>query len=78
MNRSGQPDALECHTIEGSEVLRDKHGNRIGEIRTSGAKQILRGKYGNRLGEYDARTNRTVNKYGNLVGSGNLLATLLK
>ena len=28
--------------MEGSEVLRDKHGNRIGEIQTSGAKQILR------------------------------------
>ena len=64
--------------MEGSEVLRDKYGNRIGEIQTSGAKQILRDKYGNRLGEYDANTNRTRDKYGNPVGSGNLLTTLLK
>jgi hypothetical protein len=64
--------------MEGSEVLRDKYGNRIGEIQTSGAKQILRDKHGNRLGEYDANTNRTRDKYGNPVGSGNLLLTLLR
>jgi hypothetical protein len=39
--------------MEGSEVLRDKHGNRIAEIQTTGSKQVLRDKYGNRLGEYD-------------------------
>ena len=51
---------------------------RIAEIQTTGSKQVLRDKYGNRLGEYDARTNRTVDKYGNPVGSGNLLPTLLR
>jgi hypothetical protein len=64
--------------LEGSEVLRDKHGNRVAEIQTTGSKQVLRDKYGNRLGEYDAHTNRTVDKYGNPVGSGNLLLTLLR
>jgi hypothetical protein len=56
--------------MEGSEVLRDKHGNRIAEIQTSGAKQVLRDKHGARVGEYDARTNRTVDKYGNPVAAG--------
>jgi hypothetical protein len=69
---------MECNTMEGCEILRDKYGNRFAEIRTTGSKQILRDKYGNRLGEYDAHTNRTVNKYGNLVGTGNLLTTLLR
>jgi hypothetical protein len=64
--------------MDGSEVLRDRYGNRIGEIQTIGSKQILRDKYGNRLGEYDPRTNRTTDKYGRLVGSGNLLVGLLK
>jgi hypothetical protein len=45
--------------MEGSEVLQDRSGNRIGEIRTLGPKQILRDKVGNRLGEYDARSNLT-------------------
>jgi hypothetical protein len=44
--------------MEGSEVLRDKYGNRIGEI-------VLRDKYGNRQSEYDAHTHRTIDKYGN-------------
>jgi len=64
--------------MEGNEVLRDRQGNRIAEIQTTGSKQVLRDKYGNRVGEYDAHTNRTTDKYGNLVGTGNLLLTLLR
>jgi hypothetical protein len=64
--------------MEGSEVLRDRFGNRIGEIQTRGSKQILRDKVSNRLGEYDARSNRTTDKCGNLVGTGNLLIRLLR
>ena len=41
-------------------------------------RHILRDKHGNRLGEYDANTNRTRDKSGSLVGSGNLLTTLLR
>ena len=59
--------------MEGVEVLRDRYGNRIAEIQTTGSKQVLRDKHGNRLGEYHANTNRTRDKYGNPVGSGNLL-----
>ena len=64
--------------MEGSEVLRDRYGNRIGEIQTVGSKQILRDRSGNRLGEYDARNNRTADQYGRFVGSGNLLVSLLR
>jgi hypothetical protein len=64
--------------MKGSEVLQDKFGNRIAEIGTIGSKQNLRDKFGNRLGEYDARTNRTTDKHGNLVGTGNRLVRLLR
>ena len=70
------PDKLECKAMEGVEVLRDRYGNRNAEIQTTGSKQVLRDKYGSRLGEYDAHTNRTVDKYGHLVGTGNLRLTL--
>jgi hypothetical protein len=60
------------------EVLRDKIGNRIGEIETlSNGKKIIRDKIGNRLGEYDPKTNTTRDKIGNRVGGGNLLIRLL-
>ena len=60
-----------------SQVLKDDHGNRIGEIREQSGRQVLFDKIGNRLGEYDPKTNVTKNKIGNRVGQGNLLATLL-
>jgi hypothetical protein len=62
----------------GREILRDKYGNRLGEIESNGSKQTLRDTYGNRLGEYDSHNDFTRDKYTNLVGRGNLLVTLLK
>ena len=60
------------------EILRDRFGNRIGEIETVNGRQILRDKNGNRLGEYDPETRVTRDRVGNRVGTGNLLVTLLK
>lgn len=60
-----------------SQVLKDKIGNRIGEIREQSGRQVLYDKNGNRLGEYDPKSNVTRDKIGNRVGQGNLLATLL-
>jgi hypothetical protein len=40
--------------MTGREVLRDRYGNRIGEIEFNGSKRVLRDKYGDRLGEYDS------------------------
>lgn len=60
------------------EVLRDRNGNRIGEIETmSDGKQVIRDKNGNRLGEYTPRDNVTRDKNGNRVGTGNLLTRFL-
>ena len=64
--------------MTGHEVLRDRYGNRIGEIEINGSKRILRDKYGNRLGEYDSHSDWTRDKYGNPIGQGDLLAALLK
>jgi hypothetical protein len=64
--------------VTGHEVLRDRYGNRIGGIEIDGSKRILRDKAGNRLGEYDSASGWTRDKYGDPVGHGDLLATLLK
>ena len=64
--------------MTGREVLRDKYGNILGEIRIDGSKQTLWDKYFNPVGSYDAHTDWTRDKYGNPVGRGNLLTTLLK
>ena len=61
--------------MTGRQVLRDRYGVVIGEIRI---KQTLWDKHFNRLGEYDSHSNWTRDKYGNPVGRGNLLVTLLK
>jgi hypothetical protein len=64
--------------MTGKEVLRDKYGVFLGEIRIEGSKQTLCDRHFNRLGEYDAHTDWTRDKYGNPVGRGNMLVTLLK
>jgi hypothetical protein len=56
--------------MTGTEVLRDKYGTRIGEVRIDGSKQVLRDKYGNLLGSYDSHDDLTRDKYGNFVAQG--------
>ena len=36
-----------------NQVLRDKHGNKIGVIEDHGSKQVIRDAHGNKLGEFD-------------------------
>lgn len=59
-----------------TQVLKDRYGNRLGEIRDEGNKQTIYDKYGSRLGYFDGRY--TYDKYGSKIGEGNMLATLLK
>ncbi len=59
-----------------TQILKDRYGIKIGEIRDEGSRQAIYDKYGIRLGYYDGRY--TYDKYGRRVGEGNLLATLLK
>lgn len=60
-----------------TQVLKNKQGNCIGEIREQSRWFVPHDKCGNRLGEYDPKANVTKNKQGNQVGTGNLLTTLL-
>ena len=60
-----------------TQVLKDKLGNKIGEIRDSGTIQTIHDKLGNKLGEYRTKPNTTHDKLGNKIGSGNLLTTFL-
>ena len=59
--------------MKGVDVLRDRYGNRIGEIQIDGSKQVLVDRYFARLGSYDSHDNLTRDKYGNVVGRGNVL-----
>ena len=59
-----------------TQVLKDRYGSKIGEIRDEGNRQTIYDKYGSRLGYYDGRY--TYDKYGSKIGEGNMLTTLLK
>ena len=60
-------------------VLRDRNGNRIGSReQRSNADVIGRDRHGNRVGTYDAARDRTLDRNGNLVGYGDLLAILIE
>lgn len=58
--------------------LRDSTGRLLGKIKTlSNGKQELRDHTGRLKGTYDPKSNETRDNTGHLVGTGNLLATLL-
>ena len=59
-----------------NQVLRDRLGNRIGEIKEEGSRLVIRDRIGNLLGYFDGKYTR--DRIGNIVGIGNLLTTLLK
>jgi hypothetical protein len=60
-----------------AQVLKDRNGNKIGEIKQEGDKLIIVDKNGNKKGSYDPNSNTTRDRNGNKIGTGNLLATLL-
>lgn len=57
------------------QVLKDRVGRKIGEIRTNGSRQEIYDKAGRKLGYFDGKY--TYDRGGRKVGEGNLLATLL-
>lgn len=58
-----------------TEILKDKHGRRIGVIEDHAGKKVLKGPNGTRLGEFDGKY--TKNSNGVSIGEGNLLAAFL-
>jgi len=60
------------------QILRDKQNRMIGIIETdSNDIQTLRDKTNKKLATYDPKTNKTRDIYGHLIGTGNLMMTLL-
>lgn len=59
------------------EILRNSIGYPIGKIATRGNMQRIYDMNSKYLGYYDVRQNKTYNSLGALIGTGNLLASLL-
>lgn len=60
------------------EILRDRHGNRLGEREEhADGKVTMRDAHGNRVGTFCPRENVTRDRHGNRVGQGDLLNRLL-
>lgn len=60
-----------------TQVLKDKTGRKLGEIREQSGRSVLFDHTGRKLGEYDPKTDTTKDASGRRVGEGNLLASLL-
>ena len=62
----------------GDQILKDRHGQPRGKIKTlSNGRLEIVDRQGTPVGTYDPKTNKTLDKHGSPIGSGNLLTTLL-
>ena len=59
------------------QILKDKNNTVIGKIRTVGGVMKIYNKHNTFLGSYDPKSNKTKNKNQTVIGTGNLLTTLL-
>lgn len=59
------------------QVLRDSSGKLLGKIKDKGSILELRGANGELIGRYYIKDNKTRDAYGRLIGSGNLLSSLI-
>jgi hypothetical protein len=60
-----------------TEVLRDRYGRKIGEVRHNGSVSTIHDQTGKKLGEYRSSSNTTHDHTGRKIGMGNLLTALL-
>ena len=60
-----------------TQELRDRTGWLMGTLYINSDSQELRDRHGTYVGKYDQGANETRDRTGRLVGSGNLLMTLL-
>lgn len=58
-------------------ILKDRFGYKIGEIKDKGDILILNDRHGRKMGEFRKSANATFDRNGYRIGQGNLLATLL-
>lgn len=59
------------------QILKDSRGSIIGRIQSQGGKFVLKDARGSIKGYYEPNSNKTKNAQGSIVGTGNLLTTLL-
>jgi len=57
------------------QVLKDRMGRKLGEIRSEGTHEVIFDRMGRKLGYYDGKY--TYDRMGRKVGQGNLLTSLL-
>ncbi len=57
------------------QVLKDRAGRKLGEIRDEGNRQVIYDKSGRKLGYFDGKN--TFDRAGRKIGQGNLLTTLI-
>ena len=57
-----------------NQVLKDRLGRKIGEIKSEGNKDVIYDKLGRKLGYFDGRY--TYDRLGRKIGEGNLLTSL--
>ncbi len=61
-----------------AEIIKDARGGIIGRIEDEpGGKKRIRDKRGKLLGRFDPKNNKTTNAQGKIIGTGNLLTSLL-
>lgn len=73
-----QPQRANLSRQELTEIIRDRYGKKLGEIRAAaGGRREARDRFGRLLGSYDPRTNETRDRYGRLITKGNTLAALI-
>lgn len=70
------PAFADCSVSE--KKLRDARGRHIGEIRGGARQMSLHDAQGRLLGVYNCQNNQTRDDRGRLVGTGNLLTSLLR
>lgn len=61
-----------------SKTFYDREGKLLGTLNSSSDRQELYSRDGTRLGHWSASSDVTYDREGRIVGSGNLLGTLLK
>ena len=60
------------------EIIKDRFGRTLGTIRpTSNARLEARDRFGRLLGTYDPKVNRTTDRFGRMLTTGNTLAALI-
>ena len=65
-------------TQQTKEVIRDRFGKLLGEIRPTGSGRLeARDRYGRLLGRFDPKTNETRDPHGRLMTKGNTLSALV-